>query len=558
MDTAEGDLFGYMAVDQHDLMPYNDYFSDLNCADLSQAKGSTVEQVRFANVFRAEAEQELYAVSVATPRTDVKVSLSVYVLDQDAPLGSDSDPTAGRLAAQVEQTYPQAGYHRVSLPEGVLLHEGQRYSIVAQLQSEDHGALIPLKNDLTAPPETLSQLGKTSYNEAVVNPGESYIALGDGSGAWGAWEDWASLLEPGGWLRGFMDNSLAESGELPEDVVIAVDNHPLKGYARVMAILDDLKLTAGGREAALSPAFDIREKSYSAAVGSGVSSVTVSAGALNGMTVTVLNPDGATAASGDGKVSAVIPLRAGSNRITVTVFSAENPEFARTYEINVTRASSGGGSGGGSSSGGSVSSNTPSSGTAAVSVSGGEGSVSLSAKIDGSSATVTAPTESQLEAIVGKAKETGCAVIDLSGLPETVTAASTPAETVKAIHGAMEEDGAEFTIQLPGSAVTFDAEALKSIAGQATGADLVLSVTPVDESRLNTKQREALGNTDVEAVFDLSLTSDGKPMASATEELSLRWRTRRKPARNSAASLSGMQQRTEQRRKLRRALRRTA
>ena len=65
--------------------------------------------------------------------------------------------------------------------------------------------------------------------------------------------------------------------------------------------------------------------------------------------------------------------------------------------------------------------------------------------------------------------------------------------------------------ELPGSAVTFDAAALESIAAQATGADLVLRVAPVDESRLNPKQKEALAHTDVEAVFDLSLTSDGKP-----------------------------------------------
>ena len=148
--------------------------------------------------------------------------------------------------------------------------------------------------------------------------------------------------------------------------------------------------------------------------------------------------------------------------------------------------------------------------TITVEVSGDEGSVTVSAKLDGSTAAVTAPTEAQIAEITDRAGETGSVTIDLSSLPETVTAVSVPAETVKAIDEAMEEGGEGLTLMLPGSSVTFDAEALKSVAEQTTGTDLILNVVPTDVAELNASQREALRDTDVEAVFDIYLTSGSK------------------------------------------------
>ena len=159
---------------------------------------------------------------------------------------------------------------------------------------------------------------------------------------------------------------------------------------------------------------------------------------------------------------------------------------------------------------GNPSPSTPSTTEITVEVSSDEGSVSVTAKVSGNTAAVTAPTDAQMEEIVGKSKETGAVTIDLRSLPETVTAVSIPAETVKAISEAMETGGEGLTIKLPNSTVTFDPEALASIAEQTTGKDLKLNVDPITESKLNAKQKEALADLDVQAVYDIYLTSDGK------------------------------------------------
>ena len=148
--------------------------------------------------------------------------------------------------------------------------------------------------------------------------------------------------------------------------------------------------------------------------------------------------------------------------------------------------------------------------TITVNVSGDEGSVAVSAKVSGNTAAITAPTDAQLAQITDKAGETGAVTIDLSSLPANVTAASIPYETVKAIDKALEDGGAGVTIKLPGSSVTFDAKAFASISEQTKGRDLKLNVDPMDESSLNAKQKEALADMNVEAVYDIYLTSNNQ------------------------------------------------
>ena len=148
--------------------------------------------------------------------------------------------------------------------------------------------------------------------------------------------------------------------------------------------------------------------------------------------------------------------------------------------------------------------------TITVKVSGDEGSVAVSAKVSGNTAAITAPTDAQIAEITDRAGETGTVTIDMSSLPENITAVSIPAKTVKAIDEAMEEDGEGLTIKLPNSTVTFDVAALASIAEQTTGSDLQHNVDPITETRLNNAQKEAVAELDIQAVYDIYLTSGGK------------------------------------------------
>ena len=153
---------------------------------------------------------------------------------------------------------------------------------------------------------------------------------------------------------------------------------------------------------------------------------------------------------------------------------------------------------------------SPTPSTITVEVSGDEGSVSVTAIVKDNTATITAPTEAQLAQITDRAGETGSVTIDLSSLPETVTAVSIPVETVKAVNEAMEAAGEGLTIKLPNSTVTFDAKALAAIAEQTTGTDLKLCVEPTAETKLNEKQRDAIAELDVQAVYDIYLISGRK------------------------------------------------
>ena len=145
-----------------------------------------------------------------------------------------------------------------------------------------------------------------------------------------------------------------------------------------------------------------------------------------------------------------------------------------------------------------------------VEVSGDDGSVTVSASINDDTATITAPTEAQIAEITDRAGETGSVTIDLSSLPENITAVSIPAETIKAIDEAMEDNGEGLTIKLPNSTVTFDAAALASIAAQTTGSYLQLNVEPVTESDLTSAQKEAIADMVVQAIYDIYLTSNDK------------------------------------------------
>ena len=118
----------------------------------------------------------------------------------------------------------------------------------------------------------------------------------------------------------------------------------------------------------LSPAFANGTKSYTASVGHGVSSITVTPTvADSNATVTV---NGTTIASGNA--SGVINLNVGANIITVVV-TAQDGATTSTYTVTVTRAgASSGGSSSGSSSGGTTPATTQPSRNTIVVVNGKE------------------------------------------------------------------------------------------------------------------------------------------------------------------------------------------
>ena len=141
-----------------------------------------------------------------------------------------------------------------------------------------------------------------------------------------------------------------------------------------------------------------------------------------------------------------------------------------------------------------------------------DGSAALPVRVAGDTAVISALTPARTEELLRQSRDLGAVTIDMSALPETVTAVSIPAETVKAVSLAMRSGGEGLTVRLPGSGVTFSPAALASIAAQTVGHELTLHVERIAESRLPAAQREAIADLDVIAVYDLSLSSGGKPI----------------------------------------------
>ena len=159
---------------------------------------------------------------------------------------------------------------------------------------------------------------------------------------------------------------------------------------------------------------------------------------------------------------------------------------------------------------GGLSGNSGDNTSAAGTGSGDNGSVALDVSVSGTTAAVKAPGTEELNKAIGAAGKTGAVTFDLSGLNKTVDAVSLPTETVKAVEKAVSDptNGANvLTVKLTSGSATFDAGALAEIAGQAKGGTIRLALVSVAESSMNTAQQSAIKDMDVQAVFDIQLTS---------------------------------------------------
>ena len=140
--------------------------------------GAFGEAVAAANVFAAEGDETLEAVSATTANPDSTVQVEVYLLDSDA-----ADPTDGTLAASQTETVEYGGYHTIALDEPVALSAGQRFSVVERIEGYE-GAYLPLEvaaYDANDPDE--AQGGYVKAQRAVANAGESFYSA-DGGATW--------------------------------------------------------------------------------------------------------------------------------------------------------------------------------------------------------------------------------------------------------------------------------------------------------------------------------------------------------------------------------------
>ncbi len=197
------------AIDQYNLM-----------APQTTLVRSSEAKVSSANVFEADSDRVLRAVSCETAKLNTQATYEIYLLDDDA-----TSPTDGTLVLTKAETYEYGGYHRCLLDEDerLGLRAGQRYSVVVTLKAQVDGAE---KYYQTVGKSSVCANSDYVYLRngefvAKVNEGESYTLEADGQ-----WSDWTAVTSA---LAGQQTNC-------------AVDNPPIKAFyqERDWASVDEL------------------------------------------------------------------------------------------------------------------------------------------------------------------------------------------------------------------------------------------------------------------------------------------------------------------------------
>lgn len=148
--------------------------------------------------------------------------------------------------------------------------------------------------------------------------------------------------------------------------------------------------------------------------------------------------------------------------------------------------------------------------TVTVPVTGDSGTVSVSVSVKDKDATVAPLTEKQVDSIVGTGSTASTVEIDASSLGKEITTVTIPADTVKVIEAAVsspDKDAESLTVKLSEGSITFDAEALKTIAEQTKGDGLKVNLDGIGTEKLNTAQKTAVSDLAVETVLDAYVTS---------------------------------------------------
>ena len=199
-DKASKESYHY--VDEYDFMPV--YFVGNKTVN---------EDVRMMNVFTAEADEMLRAVSCQTATQGCAVTYRVYLMDDGQSLADVTEPETTQMA-----TYEWGGYHREDLEEPVKVKAGQRYAVEIEVvtpSGKHEMAVAKSYGEGSLNDEGKNPTGDRGYVVGVINEGESILCTEDEDGN-RSFEDLTEVVKK-------LD---AEDGG-----IYAYDNFAIKGYA---------------------------------------------------------------------------------------------------------------------------------------------------------------------------------------------------------------------------------------------------------------------------------------------------------------------------------------
>ncbi|MBQ9068101.1 MAG: hypothetical protein IJ131_03430 [Eggerthellaceae bacterium] len=144
----------------------------------SETRVADYSPENYANVFTAEQNQAVRAVSVNTYAPGTEVTIQVYALGEDSGQGA-VDPTAGTLLAYKTLTIDWGGYHRLPLDLPALVRKGQRFAVVVSMVETDREGNRVYVASIEAGNNALSMdtYGLTHFDTVIVNEGETSVLV---------------------------------------------------------------------------------------------------------------------------------------------------------------------------------------------------------------------------------------------------------------------------------------------------------------------------------------------------------------------------------------------
>uniref|UniRef100_UPI000A82D741 Ig-like domain-containing protein n=1 Tax=Acetivibrio ethanolgignens TaxID=290052 RepID=UPI000A82D741 len=177
------------------------------------------------------------------------------------------------------------------------------------------------------------------------------------------------------------------------------------------------------------------------------------------------------------------------------------------------------GAGSGSSSGGSSSGNytpgAPSTGgtTITVPVTGSENTVNVTAKVEGSKATVDEIKTEEIRKVTAGTDRAATVEVDLTGLGRKIDSVVLPSKSMEEIAKAAADKTNKMeglAVKLTTATVELDSTALGAVVEQAKSGDIQLNVDDVGTTRLNEAQKTGVEKLDIHGGIEAYFTCNGQ------------------------------------------------
>ncbi|MEG2482510.1 MAG: lectin like domain-containing protein [Lachnospiraceae bacterium] len=148
---------------QYDHNYQYDYLGMKSFSNVSPSPDTTGQS---ANVFTAEQDEKLTAVSAVTVNPGSAVVVEIYKIPSGAVFPN------GELVSTEEAMIPYGGYHTIPLTTPVVLHKGEQFAVKETITGSG-GGYLPLEMGDT---KEISQGSKGSIKSiALADPGQSYM-----------------------------------------------------------------------------------------------------------------------------------------------------------------------------------------------------------------------------------------------------------------------------------------------------------------------------------------------------------------------------------------------